>query len=102
MLVLYGGRAVNSGNGSITYPDFTLSGQGGDLGSLIFPDFTLNSQGGDLGSLMFCEVGLRALVIKKGISDLEIKSGNESNGADFSFDVGEYVRGYLKKIGLRV
>lgn len=55
---------------------------------------------GNLGSLLFCEVGLKALIIKGGISDLEIKSGNEFNGADFSFDVGNYVRKYLDRIRL--
>ncbi|MEK6860243.1 MAG: hypothetical protein AABX54_05515 [Nanoarchaeota archaeon] len=55
---------------------------------------------GNLGSLLYCEVSLRALIRKRGISGLEIKSGNEENGADFSFDVGKHVREYLAKMGL--
>jgi 5-bromo-4-chloroindolyl phosphate hydrolysis protein len=55
---------------------------------------------GNLGSLMYCEVHLRALLHKNKISGLEICSNDESQDADFKFDVGEYVRMHFEKIGL--
>lgn len=82
----------------------------GEMVKEIFEDIEKNPQKysgkciqfhGNLGSLIYCETYLRGLLSKRGISGLEVRSGEKLNGADFSFDVGEYVRNYLRRIDLR-